>query len=352
MEIPYRNAPPDRRTRLSEPVVLAAAAAGLADFIEAHGGDPEDVFSRCGVAPDMIKAPTLHLRLDVFCQLFELAAERTGCDHFGLLFGQQFQPRDLGMWGYAALSAPTLGSALETLAGLFRYQQSSSTMRFLQQDKSHARLEYRIDSPDILARRQDAELSLGQFVNLIRECCGRDWSPTEIQFEHPSPAAPRAHQSAFGAPVFFGCATNAIILDSTLLERPMPTRDIRLQAMMRNCLEMLGPGDRISTLYDQIRDAIGRSLVDGAPTLETISAILRTPPGALRRALADENVSFRETIDQVRFELAKHHLAQRHLPLTEIAIILGYSELSAFTRAFTRWSGVSPLNSRNALLRH
>jgi AraC-like DNA-binding protein len=63
-------------------------------------------------------------------------------------------------------------------------------------------------------------------------------------------------------------------------------------------------------------------------------------------------VSFRETIDQVRFELAKHHLAQRHLPLTEIAIILGYSELSAFTRAFTRWSGVSPLNFRNALLRH
>jgi len=352
MYIPSRNALADRRNWFSEPVVLAAAAAGLVDFIGVQGGDADEIFGRCGIAPDMINAPTLHLRLDVFCRLFEQAAKRTGCDHFGLLFGQQFQPRDLGMWGYAALSAPTLGSALETLAGLFRYQQSSSTMRFVRQDGKHARLEYRIDSPDILARRQDAELSLGQFVNLIRECCGRDWSPAEIHFEHPCPAAPRPHQSAFDAPVFFGCATNAIVLDCALLERPMPARDIRLQGMMRNCLEMLGPGDRIQKLYDRIRDAVGQSLADGVPTLEQTAAILRTTPNAVRRALADENVSFRETIDQMRFELAKHHLAQRHLPLTEIAMILGYSELSAFTRAFTRWSGASPLGYRNALPRH
>ena len=352
MNLPPRNALADRQNRFSEPVVLAAAAAGLVEFIGAHGGDAEDIFGRCGIAPDMINAPTLHLRLDVFCRLFEQAAERTGCDHFGLLFGQQFQPRDLGMWGYAALSAPTLGSALETLAGLFCYQQSSSTMRFLRQDRGHARLEYRIDSPNILARRQDAELSLGQFANLIRECCGRDWSPTEIQFEHPCPAVPRPYQSAFNAPVFFGCATNAIVLDCALLERPMPARDIRLQVMMRNCLEMLGPGNRIQTLYDRIRGAVGQSLADDTPTLEQIAAVLRTTPSAVRKALAEENVSFRETIDQVRFELAKHHLGQRHLPLTEIAIILGYSELSAFTRAFTRWSGASPISYRNALPRH
>jgi AraC-like DNA-binding protein len=330
------------------PVVLAAAAAGLVDFIAMQGGDADEIFGACGIAPDMITAPTLQLRLDVFCKLFEQAAQRTGCDNFGLLFGQQFQPRDLGIWGYAALSAPTLGSALETLAELFVYQQSSSTMRLLREDEHRVRLEYRIQTPSIVARRQDAELSLGQFTNLIRECCGRNWSPTEIQFEHPRPAEWRQHTLAFGAPVFFGCTSNAIILESEHLDRPMPGRDLKLLAMMRNCLEMVGSRAETESLFDRIRSTVRQHLPEGAPTLEAISATLRTTPAAIRRALEDEGLNLREAIDTVRFEMARHYLPQRHLPLTEIALLLGYSELSAFTRAFTRWAGTSPLAYRNA----
>jgi AraC-like DNA-binding protein len=334
------------------PVVLAAAAAGLVDFIAMQGGDVDEIFGQCGIAPEMITAPTLQLRLDVFCNLFEQAACRTGCDNFGLLFGQQFQPRDLGIWGYAALSTPTLGSALETLADLFRYQQSSSTMRFRREDEKRVRLEYQIETPAIVARRQDAELSLGQFTNLIRECCGRSWSPIEIQFEHPRPAEWRQHSAAFGAPVFFGCSSNAIVFESEILSRPMPGRDIKLLAMMRNCLEMIGSRDQTESLFDRIRGVVRRLLPDGAPTLAQIAGILRTTPTAIRRALADESLSLREAIDLVRFEMARHYLSQRHLPLTEIALLLGYSELSAFTRAFTRWAGVSPLGYRNTSLRN
>ena len=76
----------------------------------------------------MTVAPALQLRLAAYCALFEESARQTRHDNFGLWFGQQFSPRDLGMWGYASLSSPTLGSALENLVGLFRYQQSSSTM--------------------------------------------------------------------------------------------------------------------------------------------------------------------------------------------------------------------------------
>lgn len=334
------------------PVVLAAAAAGLADFIATQGGDAGEIFAHCGIAPDMVAAPTLQLRLDTFCDLFERAAQRTGCDNFGLLFGQQFQSRDLGMWGYAALSAPTLGSSLETLVDLFRYQQSSSTMRLRREDEKRVRLEYQIQTPAILARRQDAELSLGQFTNLIRECCGRNWSPLEIQFEHPRPAEWRQHANAFGAPVFFGCSSNAIVFEAELLNLPMPGRDLKLLTMMRTCLEMVGSRDQTETLFDRIRSTVRQQLPDGAPTLEAIAGSLRTTPTAIRRALTDEGLNLRETIDAVRFEIARHYLPQRHLPVTEIALLLGYSELSAFTRAFTRWAGIPPLGYRNTLPRH
>ena len=238
------------------PVVLMAAAAGLIDFIGTHGGDVDAVFGRCGVAPEMTTAPTLQLPLATFCDLFEGAARDTGCDNFGLLFGQQFQPRDLGMWGYAALSSPTLGSALENLVGLFRYQQSSSTMRIVQEDARRVRLDYQIHTPAIIARRQDAELSLGQFVNLIRECCGRSWSPVEIQFEHPKPEEWRQHETAFGAPVFFGCDSNSIVFDPALLDRPMPGRDLKLLTVMQSCLELLGSPERDEPLIDRVRGTV------------------------------------------------------------------------------------------------
>jgi AraC-like DNA-binding protein len=334
------------------PVVLAAAASGLVDFIAGQGGDVDSVFGNCGIAPEMTTAPTLQLHLDIFCALFEESARLTGNDNFGLWFGQQFQPRDLGMWGYAALSSPNLGAALENFVDLFRYQQGSSAMRLRADGATRARLEYRIETPSIVARRQDAELSLGQFTNVIRECCGRHWSPIEVHFEHPRPEGWRQHEMAFGAPVFFGSATNALVFDRELLARPMPGRDPKLLAMMRSCLESMGSRGAAETLADRVRGAVRQRLPDGAPTLDEIAHTLRLTPATIQRALAVEGLGFREAVDSTRFDLARHYLAQLHLPLSEIALLLGYSELSAFTRAFTRWAGISPRGYRSGIARH
>jgi AraC-like DNA-binding protein len=334
------------------PVVLAAAASGLVEFIAAQGGDIDSVFGNCGVAPEMTAAPTLQLHLGTFCALFEESARRTGNDNFGLWFGQQFQPRDLGMWGYAALSSPNLGAALENFVDLFRYQQGSSVMQLRPEGERRVRLEYQIRTPAIVARRQDAELSLGQFTNVIRECCGRHWSPIEVHFEHPRPEGWRQHEMAFGAPVFFGSTTNALVFAADLLDRPMPGRDPKLLAMMRTCLESLGSHDRTQSLADRVRGAVRQRLPEGAPTLDEIAAALRLAPNAIQRALAIEGLGFREAVDMTRFDLARHYLAQLHLPLSEIALLLGYSELSAFTRAFTRWAGISPRAYRAGIARH
>ena len=176
------------------PGVLASAATGIGGYIEECGGDVDRIFGDARILPDLAGSPTLKLRLSAFVQLFEGSARQTGNDNFGLWFGNRFQPRDLGMWGYAAISAPTLGSALECLVRLFRYHQESSVMRLCGDDTGLVRLEYRIVAPQIVERRQDAELSLGMFFNVIRECCGSRWSPEEVHFEHPKPAMAREHE--------------------------------------------------------------------------------------------------------------------------------------------------------------
>src|SRR5437868_15325204 len=208
------------------PGVLASAATGIADHITRHHGDIDVICGRAGVDPATVGQPTVSLGLSAYCSLFEEAARQTRDDNFGLRFGGSFKPRDLGLIGYAAVSSPTLGSALENFAGLFGHHQQSTHMAIADAGNGLVRFEYQIRMPDILARRQDAELSLGMFLNIIRECLGANWAPEEVHFEHPKPEAWREHESAFDAPVYFSQSTNALVFRRELFQRPMPAPDL------------------------------------------------------------------------------------------------------------------------------
>ena len=334
------------------PGVLASAATGIVDFIERFGGDVDRIFGRFRMTPDMTGSPTLKIRLSTFCGLFEESANQTDCENFGLWFGNQFQPRDLGMWGYAAVSSPTLGSALENLVLLFRYHQESSVMRLRRGEDGLIRLEYQITDPSIIERRQDAELSLGMFLNVIRECCGRHWAPEEVHFEHPKPSMAKEHELAFDAPVYFSQPTNALLFQPEILSRPMPGRDPRLLALMQMCLEQLGseaPANDL--LIDRLRTTIRAKLPEGYPALDQVAEQLRVSQSAIHHELGEAGLTYTDLVETVRRDLAMSYIKQRQLPFSEIAILLGYSELSAFSRAFRRWTGTSPRQYRAQRLR-
>jgi AraC-like DNA-binding protein len=332
------------------PGVLASAATGIVNFIGQMGGDVDRIFGDARIAPDMAGSPTLKLRLSAFCRLFEQSARQTRHGNFGLWFGHQFQPRDLGFWGYAAVSAPTLGSALENFVELFAYHQECSRMNLITGDNDLMRLEYQIEAPAIIERRQDAELSLGMFLNLIRECCGSRWSPEEVHFEHPKPLEAREHQLAFDAPVYFSQPTNALLFRPEILTRPMPARDPRLMNMMRMCLMQLSDRNPAELgLLDRVRTALRTRLAQGSLSLDDIADEVHLPMAVLMREFSMHGISFKSLVEDVRRDLAISYMKQRQLPLSEIALLLGYSELSAFSRAFRRWTGRSPRAFRSAI---
>ena len=327
----------------SSPAVLAAAATGIVPFIEKMGGDVERTFGHAGIAPEMAGEPTLKLGLSSFCRLFEEASRLSGNDNFGLWFGNQFSPRDLGLWGYAAISSPTVGTALENLVGLFRYHQESSAMNLCRDDSGLLRLEYQIQARDIIERRQDAELSLGMFLNVIREGCGAGWMPEEVHFEHAKPENWHEHEKAFSAPVYFSQPVNALLFQPEIVTRPMPGHDLTLMTIMRTCLETVGrQNSRPVPLIGQIKSAVRTRLPEGYPSLDQIARALRLPLPVIQRELARAGLVYKELIDTTRRELALSYMRQRHLAFSEIAFLLGYSELSAFSRAVRRWTGCSP----------
>ena len=127
----------------------------------------------------------------------------------------------------------------------------------------------------------------------------------------------------------------------------MATADPRLLLLLRRCLKTVGiqPASP-QTIADRIKDHLLGALSDGCPTLDEISEALDLPAWTIQRRLAEGGIAYKELVEETRKELALSYLKQPHLPLTEIAFLLGYSELSAFSRAFHRWTGVAPRRYR------
>lgn len=330
--------------------VLASATTGAARFFVNFGGDPDSIFGNAGLDPSLSADPTFNISLRAYCTLFETAATRTGKNNIGLWFGQQFQPTDLGLLGYIAVHSSNMQAALRNFIELFPYHQQGTEMS-LTQSRGLYSLNYRIFDNRIVNRRQDAELSLGMFCNIFRHCYGPLWAPEEIHFEHPKPENWREHESAFSAPVFFGQRANSLIFRTEGLDRAMPTSDPRLLMILRRCLKTVGIQPAAQRpISEQIRDHLVKELAEHCPVLEETAESIGIPAWTIQRRLADQGLTYKELVEETRRELAEAYLKQPHLQLTEIAFLLGYSELSAFSRAFHRWTGLSPREYRTKLM--
>jgi AraC-like DNA-binding protein len=328
-----------------QPRVSAVAASGVVGLIGQCGGDSDRIFGAARLEMRDAGNPSALLDLDRYCALFEQAARQTGVDDFGLRFGAAYRLENMGTLAELALNAPTLGEALAKLCRYFPAIQEHSTLA-LRDDGDLVRLEYQIRDGRILHRRQDAELSIGIFNRFFVRCFGPSWSPAEIHFEHPRAAEAGAHQAILNAPVYFGQATNAILLRRDLLRHRMPNANLAkipaLEAQLAQRAGQARPDDFIGRVVQEIR----AGFAEGNADVASVSARLGLSRATLYRNLASEGLDFSKLTETVRRELALIYIAQPHLPLTEIATLLGYSELSAFSRAFKRWTGHAPGDGR------
>jgi AraC-like DNA-binding protein len=139
---------------------------------------------------------------------------------------------------------------------------------------------------------------------------------------------------------------------SDLLAQPMPGANALLGRELRGQLLAAGAQGADVRLADQVRGHIRSMLPEGPPAIGQIAASMDMPRWTLQRRLANEGVVFSDLVDSVRRELAALYVRQLHVPITEIAELLGYSELSAFSRAFSRWFAASPRSVREAAALH
>ncbi len=326
--------------------VLASAATGIVGHIVKNGGDPASIFSTTSIQFEDLGDPINEISLHQFCHLFTEAAKQTANGNFGLHFGAQFKPKNLGAIGYVALSSPTLAAALRNMEVYFPAHQQLSSFGVIKEGDV-LWLSYKINDPRIVERRQDAELSMGMFLNIFRQALGKKWSPLEVRFEHQGSDASEEHENVFGAPVLFGRRTNAFGFRSGDLESNMPEPDPYLYAIVEVFLKSRHQLHNSPEKFaDAVRNQIMLNLSTTPPTLTEIAHLFDIPETDFQNQLRTHQLSFKTLLRAAKEELSLHYLNNPDIPLTEIALLLGYSELSAFSRAFRCWTGVSPQKYR------
>lgn len=329
------------------PQVLANAAQGVSELIKLMGGNPERAFGPARIDPNLISDPMRPIPLKGYCDLFEFAASETHNDNFGLHFGSKFEPQKLGILGYLAVSSPTLGAALNLMCEWFPVHQHDTVLR-LRHTPEASYLEYQIRNGNIMRRRQDAELSMGIFTNVFRHCLGPRWSPRKVEFEHTIPASTREHQGFFGVTPVFGGDNNALVFRRTDLSALMPKSDpFLLSTLLPLVRGHAARQEQAPTEFVAMtRELIREQTLSGNVCLDQVASAMDMSVWMLYRKLKEQGVTFNELVRDTRHALAVECVAQPHIPLTEIALMLGYSELSAFSRAFKTWSGLAPTEYR------
>ncbi len=169
--------------RNSSATVMAAAASGALERIAATGVDPEDVLSEVGLRSSDFTDPTNRISLASYCSFFEVAARKTTRSSFGLEFGASFQPQQLGMLGYLAVSSPTLGVALRKFAAYLPTHQQATRLAVIDDSDSVSYLEYAILDGEIRHRQQDADCPL-RCSSTSSPLPRPGWVPSAIHLMH------------------------------------------------------------------------------------------------------------------------------------------------------------------------
>jgi AraC-like DNA-binding protein len=289
----------------------------------------------------------------MLCALYEQAARLTGDDAFGLHVGERTAARMYGQLGYIVANSSSLGDALVNLG---RYQpiwSRAAGFKLLRRRQGTSILYWHDGQVPPESRRQESEQMLSALLAFAREATAEPLDPLEVRFEHRAPADLAEHRRIFLAPLVFGASATEIVFASTTFALPIPQADPILGGLLREQAQpVLADRARRQAFLDRLQDRLKAAILGANQvSLLSLASEMAVGPRTLQRRLCQRGFTFRGVADDARIALAKDMLAG-DLTLGQIAFRLGYSQTSAFHRAFHRQVGTTPGAFRRALRAH
>jgi AraC-like DNA-binding protein len=328
-------------------VATIAISAGVGAFIaHAAAAAGVDLKAATGFDPAIAADPDARISLERETELWDEAARLSGDDCFGLHAAQLLRPGAFGVVDYAARTAPTLRAALQRLARYNRLVHDAAVFSLIDLGES-LRVEHAFRIAGTQSRHA-AEFTMASLVVIGGQIAGVPLWPGAVEFRHPPPPRLDEHQRLFGVRPRFGAAVNAMELASEMLDRPSPAADPALWRVVERHAEALlaaqpEPSDSID---ERVRRLLIGLLGEGEASLAKVAARLHMSERSLQRRLSAQGASFDTLLEDLRRELCLRYLADPKIAIAEVAYLVGYSEPSAFHRAFKRWTGTTPAEAR------
>jgi AraC-like DNA-binding protein len=293
-----------------------------------------------------------YLPIDAYVTLFGWGAHYLSRPHLGLELAAGLDTSDLGIYGYLIDNSPTVSALMEAAE---HYQ--SIFMRGMGWNMKEigpsCEIQWRIFRPDSVGTRQDIEFTLGAMVEILHRKTGRQFHLEGVSFAHPPTEPVQTYRDFFDCEVLFEQATNSLLLDRAYLEVALNDTDPKLLRVLKQQADaLLEKWKSEASVVDKARFLIATSLEDEEGGVEKLSQQLHVTSRTLNRWLSRAGTNYKGLREEVILDAAKQALSRSDASITLIASKLGYSESSAFVRAFKRMTSQTPSAYRKTYASH
>lgn len=266
-------------------------------------------------------------------------------DGLGLAIAELVKPAHLGVLGYLGSSCDTLGEALSRFDHYHRLAYDCNDMQINMQNE-HIEISWgtALGKPGQLVD----ETAIGLFVTLVKKLISPHvLNLTRVQFVNPKPKNTLIYQQFFSCPVEFNAARTSVVFPLQSLQAPLNHADSMLKKLLENQANSLLTSLPTQNKFDaRLQQHLINAVHSGVVSIDDLAEKMGTSVRGLQRELKAQGLSFQQKLAQIRENLAKQYLQDQSLSLTDIALLLAYSEQSAFQRAFKQWTGQTPLQWR------
>ncbi len=311
----------------------------------ADGGDRRALLAAVGVNEARLRNPLTRLSSQLALRFFTVLERQFNDPAVTLRIGEKASMQNFSDLGYSTRLEANLASVIDANIRIQLLRQNMFQSTFDSAGKP-PQMVWHTHPDTVVSYAPFIEFSVATYARLSRQVLGEPPLLREVHFQHTPRFEIERYQKAFGCPVRFSMPMTKMELAARQLFRPSPYANAALLAAAADRYQQ--PADwmaegklHLAHSYFYLSNEIDKS----PPTLDRMSASFGMSERSLRRKLVGEGFPFRELLDRVRQDMCKLYFMEDKRSLSEIALLLGYSDLSAFTRAHKRWYGTAPSKS-------
>ena len=328
--------------------MAATVVADMLQYLEQHGVSSAEAARACGIGLGFPAAPDARVPGGQVERLWAFAIERTGDPLVGLHMAEAYSPGALDILGYVVLSCTTVGDVLDRLARYARLLNDGMRIDVVREGRTawcRCTFVESVDNYLLRAPDQAVDTTWAALARELGRLTARPLVAEEVWFRHgaPSGGGKAEYARILGARVKFGAREDRFIVPITHLAEPIRSANPSLlRAFEQHADAILSGMDAQRTKSHEVAQVLAERLKGTVPPLGEVARALAMSDRNLQRALRNDGTSFQKLLDEVRRDLAISHLANPATSAGQVGFLLGFSEPSAFHRAFRRWTGKAP----------